>query len=196
MTSFAYADILRPSLRKHALLYDAVLIITGSIVIALASQLAVYLPFSPVPITGQTLAVLLIGAALGSKRGALCVLTYLTQGAIGLPVFAAGHAGLAYMVGPTGGYLIGFFAAAYITGLLAEKGWDRNVVSTFIAMVLGTISIYLIGLAWLGMYVGADKVFQLGLYPFIIGGLLKIVIASSVLPFIWKLLGLENRMRK
>jgi len=123
------------------------------------------------------------------------VLTYLAQGAMGLPVFAAGAAGFAYLAGPTGGYLLGFVAAAYIVGLLAEKGWDRYVVSTVLAMVLGTIAIYLTGLAWLSVYVGTDMVLQLGLYPFIAGAILKIAIASLVLPSGWKLLGMKRRMK-
>ncbi len=195
MTSYAYADILRPAVKKHALLYDVVLILAGSAVIALASQLAVYLPISPVPITGQTLAVLLVGAMLGRRRGSLSVLTYLAQGAMGLPVFAAGTAGFAHLAGPTGGYLLGFVAAAYIVGLLAEKGWDRYVVSTVLAMVLGTIAIYLAGLAWLSVYVGTDMVLQFGLYPFAAGAVIKIAVASLVLPSGWKLLGMKRKMK-
>jgi len=195
MTSYACADILRPAVKRHALLYDVVLILAGSAVIALASQLAVYLPISPVPVTGQTLAVLLVGAMLGRRRGSLSVLTYLAQGAMGLPVFAAGGAGFAYLAGPTGGYLLGFVAGAYIVGLLAEKGWDRYVVSTILAMVLGTIAIYLAGLAWLSVYVGTDMVLQLGLYPFAAGAVLKIAVASLVLPSGWKLLGMKRSMK-
>ncbi|MCD6161392.1 MAG: biotin transporter BioY [candidate division Zixibacteria bacterium] len=195
MTTCAYAELLRPALKKHALLYDAALILAGSFAIALASQLAIYLPVSPVPITGQTLAVLLIGAIMGSKRGALSVLTYLGQGAMGLPVFAAGHTGFAYMAGPTGGYLFGFVAAAYAAGFFAERGWDRHIVSTLLAMVLGTVSIYLFGLAWLSVYVGINGAFITGLYPFIPGAIIKIAIAALILPSGWKFLGMKKSMK-
>ncbi len=137
-----YADVVRPSLKQHALLYDIVWIVGCSLFIALSAQIAIPLPFSPVPITGQTLAVLLVGALLGSQRGVLAVLVYLTEGFAGLPVFSGGTAGLARLAGPTGGYLVGLLAAAFITGLLAEQGWDRRVGSTLLAMLLGNAAIY------------------------------------------------------
>lgn len=189
MTTFAYADILRPAARKHALAYDIVMVLAGSFVLAMASQLAVRLPFSPVPVTAQTLAVLLVGATLGAKRGSLAVIAYLAQGAAGLPVFAGGLSGFAYMAGPTGGYLAGFVAAAYVTGFCAEHGWDRHVVSTVLAMVLGNIAIYAVGLVWLSVYVGAGNALTMGLYSFIVGDILKLAIAAALLPAGWKLIG-------
>jgi len=188
MTSLAYADILRPVARKQALVYDTVLVLAGSFVLALASQLAIRLPFSPVPVTAQTLAVLLIGAVMGSKRGALAVIAYLAQGATGLPVFAGGLSGVAYMAGPTGGYLAGFVLAAYTTGFCAEKGLDRYLLTAILAMVSGNIAIYLVGLAWLAVYVGMNNVLAMGLYPFIVGDILKLAIASMLLPAGWKLI--------
>ena len=107
-----YADLIRPTDRRAALAYDTVLIACGSMLVALTAQISIPLPFSPVPVTGQTLAVLLIGALLGSRRGALSLVAYLLAGLIGLPVFASGAAGPAYIMGPTGGYLVGFIAAA------------------------------------------------------------------------------------
>ena len=189
MTSLAYADIFRPAARKQALVYDTVLVLAGSFVLALASQLAIRFPFSPVPVTAQTLAVLIIGAVMGSKRGALAVIAYLAQGAAGLPVFAGGLSGVAYMAGPTGGYLAGFALAAYVTGFCAEKSLDRYMLTAILAMVLGNIAIYLIGLAWLAVYVGINNAFTLGLYPFVIGDILKLAIASMLLPAGWKLIG-------
>lgn len=117
------ADLARPSERRLAHLYDAVLIVGGSLVMALCAQIAIGYP---VPITGQTFAVLMIGALLGSRRGALCVLTYLAEGLAGLPVFAQGRAGLADLLGPTGGYLVGFVFAAYVVGALSDRTWDRD----------------------------------------------------------------------
>jgi len=181
-------DIWRPSLRRHALLYDAVWVVGGSLFVALSARIVVPLPFSPVPVTGQTLAVLLLGALLGSRRGALCLLVYLTEGIVGLPVFASGG-GLAYLMGPTGGYLAGFVAAAFLTGLLAEHGWDRRVGSTLLAMFLGNVAIYAFGLSRLVHFVGSERVLALGLLPFIPGDLVKMAIAATLLPAGWRLLG-------
>ncbi|MFQ6100710.1 MAG: biotin transporter BioY [Anaerolineae bacterium] len=189
-----YADILRPSTKQYARLYDVALILCGSLFVALSAQVAIYLTFSPVPITGQTLAVLLAGALLGSRRGSLCLLAYLTEGALGLPVFAGGMAGPARLMGPTGGYLVGFVAAAYVTGLLAERGWDRRVGTTLLAMLLGNAAIYALGLLWLTVFVGIGRVLSLGLYPFIVGDLLKLALAALLLPSGWRMLGLRRRM--
>jgi len=185
---YTYADqLFRPQERDRTWLYNTLLILGGSLLIAGAAQIAIPLPFSPVPITGQTFAVLLMGATLGSKRGALCLLTYLTEGAAGLPVFTGAGAGIATLAGPTGGYLIGFVVAAYLTGWLAERGWDRRLQTNFLAMLLGNLVIYVFGLAWLGVLVGYDKVLTLGLLPFIPGDLLKLAIATGLLPVAWKI---------
>lgn len=189
MTYVSYADVLRPSMRRYALFYDVALVIGGSLLIALCAQIAIPLPFSPVPITGQTLAVLLIGALLGSQRGGLCLLAYLVEGTAGLPVFAGGKAGLAHLLGPTGGYLVGFIAAAHITGLLAERGWDRRMGTTLLAMLLGNAAIYALGLLWLARFVGGERVLASGLLPFIPGDLLKLILGTMFLPSKWKLLG-------
>ena len=171
----------------------AFLVVVGSVLIALLAQLEI--PLQPVPITGQTFGVLLVGALLGSRLGAVTVLTYLAWGAIGLPVFAGGNSGLARLVGPTGGYLVGFLGAAFLVGRLSERGWDRRVLTTAVAMLLGTILIYLPGIAWLSRFVGWDRVLELGLTPFVIGDLLKVVLAALALPIAWTLVGSEqNRM--
>ena len=184
-----YADVLRPSAKRYALTYDAVLVLGGSVAMALSAQLAIPLPFSPVPVTGQTFAVLLIGALLGSRRGGLCVLAYLAEGAAGLPVFAAGTGGLLHLTGPTGGYLAGFVVAALVTGFLAERGWDRRFWTTIAAMLLGNIAIYGYGLPWLAFFVGAGKALPLGLKPFIAGDIYKLLLAAVLLPSGWKVLG-------
>jgi biotin transport system substrate-specific component len=183
------ADLARPSERRLAHLYDAVLIVGGSLVMALCAQIAIGYP---VPITGQTFAVLMIGALLGSRRGALCVLTYLAEGLAGLPVFAQGRAGLADLLGPTGGYLVGFVFAAYVVGALSDRTWDRRVSTTIAAMILGSLVIYACGLAWLLClaHVFAKSlgggVLAVGLYPFLIGDLLKVALAAVLLPGGWK----------
>ena len=185
-----FADVVRPAIayRRVGLLYDVMLVMVGSAFIALFAQVAIPLPHTPVPLTGQTFAVLLVGALLGSARGCLAVLLYLFEGVIGLPVFAGGAFGLARLVGPTGGYLVGFVAAAFLVGLLAKRGWDRRVWSSALAMLLGNGVIYAFGLAWLAHVVGPEKAFSLGLYPFIPGDFIKLGLAAVALPAGWKLL--------
>ncbi|UCF15720.1 MAG: biotin transporter BioY [Phycisphaerales bacterium] len=181
------ADLLRPSERRRAGFYDLALILGGSLLIGLCAQIKL-MPFGPVPITGQTFAVLMVGALLGARRGTLAVLAYLAQGLAGLPVFAAGS-GLLVLIGPTGGYLIGFVPAVYVTGLLAEKGWDRRFATTVLAMASGNVIIYVCGLARLCLLMGPNKgVLTTGLLPFIPGDILKIIMAATFLPSVWKLL--------
>jgi biotin transporter BioY len=181
------ADVLRPCEKSRALFYDIALIIGGSIIIAISAQLSIGWP---VPVTGQTFAVLMFGALFGARRGSLCVLTYLFEGFLGLPVFAHGKGGFAILFSPTGGYLIGFVAASYIVGLLAEKGWDRRIGTTILAMLMGNAVIYAFGLFWLSLLMGISRtVLTIGLYPFIIGDIIKTVLAAVLLPAGWKLIG-------
>lgn len=187
------ADLARPSERRLARLYDAALIAGGSLVIALCAQIAVG---DPVPITGQTFAVLMVGALLGARRGALCILTYLAEGLLGLPVFAQEKAGLATFLGPTGGYLVGFVGAGYLVGALAQRGWDRRIASSILMMVLGDGVLYACGLAWLWCLVhllalplGSRGVLAVGLYPFLGGEVVKIALAMALLPGGWKMIG-------
>ena len=188
LASATIADLLRPCEKRRALFYDISLVIGGSLLIGLCAQVKILLPFSPVPITGQTFAVLMIGTLLGAWRGSLAVLAYIIEGAVGLPVFALGG-GFTILIGPTGGYLVGFIPAAYITGLLAQKGWDRRIGTTVLAMVLGNIVIYAFGLFWLCCLTGINRaILSVGLYPFVVGDLLKIALAAAVLPSGWKLL--------
>jgi len=183
-----YVDVFRPLTRRHAIAYDAALVLGGSLFVALAAQVTIRLPFSPVPITGQTLAVLLVGALLGSRRGAWSLLAYLLEGLAGLPVFAGGASGPAYALGPTGGYLIGFVIAAFVVGWLAERGWDRRLGSTALAMVAGNVAIYACGLGWLSLFVGRQAL-ALGLIPFLAGDVVKLVLATTIVPLGWRLLG-------
>lgn len=168
---------------------EVALILGGSLLIALSAQLQFVLPFSPVPITGQTFAVLLLGALYGSKRGPATVLTYLALGAVGLPVFAGGAFGIARLIGPTGGYLVGFVAAAVVVGLLSERGWDRKLWTTAVGMIIGNGMIYVVGVLWLSRFVGWPAVLSTGVLPFLAGDALKIALATILLPAGWKLIG-------
>lgn len=174
---------------------DALLIVLFSAFVALTARVKLDLGFTPVPITGQTLGVLLTGALLGSRRGALALALYLAEGAIGLPVFAGGTGGLARLLGPTGGYLLSYPLAAGLVGLLAERGWDRTPWRAALAMLLGNVVIYMIGVPWLNWYAGT--LFQVsvawaGVLPYLPGDLLKLAVAATVLPSGWALL---NRAR-
>jgi len=185
------ADVFRPGDRARAILYDAIVVICGSLILCLSAQVKVYFPISPVPITGQTFAVLMLAALLGSRRGVLAMIAYLIEGASGLPVFAGGI-GLAALIGPTGGYLFGFIAVAYVVGRLAEMGWDRRVSTTILAMLAGEFVLYTFGVCWLAIMADIRTALVIGLYPFIVGDILKIALAAAVLPAGWKLLGRLN----
>ena len=142
------------------------------------------IPFHPVPLTMQTLIVLGIGMTYGARLGGATLLGYLAVGFIGLPVFAGG-AGMAYMMGPTGGYLAGFFAAAVVLGALAERGWTRSWATAAAAMLMGNVIIYLLGVGWLSSLIGWEKAVQLGLLPFLYGDALKLIIAALGVPYLW-----------
>lgn len=184
--ALTYADICKPRTFTYRWVYEILLVLTGTALIAVSAK--VQIPMWPVPITAQTFAVLLIAALFGAKRGTVTVLAYLGEGALGLPVFAGPTAGLAYFAGPTVGFLIGFVIATMIVGKLAEQGWDRKYLSTVAAMTLGTIAIFVCGLLWLEFFVGAKNVLVAGLFPYIPGAVIKIALAAALLPSGWKLL--------
>ena len=191
MTALTQA-IPRPAGRGARLAVDAGLIVGASLFIALLAQVSFHLRF--VPITGQTLAVLLVGASLGSLRGGGAVALYLAEGASGLPFFAEGKAGADYLLlrdplHATGGYLWGFLLAAVVVGLLAERGWDRRFSSAVGAMLLGNVAIYVVGLPWLAAAIGTsvEDALPFGLYPFVIGDTIKLILAASLLPAAWRL---------
>lgn len=174
---------------------NAALALAGSIALCVSAKIQV--PFYPVPMTMQTFVVLMVGMAFGWRLGAATVLLYLAQGALGLPVFAGTPEkgiGLAYMTGPTGGYLLGFVFAAALAGWLAERGFDRNVMLTAVAMLLGNAVIYIPGLLWLGAVVGWDKpVLEWGLTPFLFGDATKLALAALLMPMLWKLPGARQK---
>ena len=176
-----YADIYQPTKKTPYWIYNTLLIGSSSFLIALSAQLHLPIPFSPVPITAQTLAVLLIAAFLGKKRALAAVSAYILQGSLGLPVFAGGKSGLAVLMGPTGGYIWGFAAAAFVVGYLIEIGWDKKVLQAFLAMLLGNGLIYLSGLAWLAEFIPLEYLLETGFYPFLAGDLTKILFAVVIL---------------
>jgi biotin transport system substrate-specific component len=166
------------------LLRNAVLAVVGSLVVAAAAQVNV--PMIPVPMTLQSLAVLMIGAAYGSRLGAATLALYALEGAIGLPVFAEFKSGIMLA---SFGYVLGFIAAAYVVGFLAERGWDRSPVKMFASMILGAAVLYVPGLLWLSAWIGAEKAIQFGLLPFIVGDVVKAAVAALGFPAAWALLG-------
>jgi biotin transport system substrate-specific component len=198
--SIAYG---RPTLAdrifSRGLVTDLVLIVAGTALTSILAQIAI--PLWPVPITGQTFAVLFVGATLGLARAAISMGLYLVLGLVGLPVFApqanGSHlTGLAAVLGATGGYLIGFIFAAAFVGLLAQREWDRRWLGTLLAFVGGTVIIYLFGLPWLFVTLSnlhvpnaVQATLQGGLYPFLIGDAIKAILAAIILPLIWRLAG-------
>jgi biotin transport system substrate-specific component len=186
-----------PSQVRTTWRYRLALALAGSWLIAALAQVQIRLPFTPVPVTGQTLGVLLIGASLGSALGSFSLVLYLAQGALGLPFFAGGSGGIDLLraSSATGGYLLGFVAAAALVGALAERGWDRDLRGAISAMFLGEVVLYLVAIPWLmrALGVGLDRAIVLGLAPFVIGDALKLFIAAAALPAAWRLLGARGR---
>lgn len=189
-TSRAHPLALTAWTGTNPLVRNITLAVLGSMALWISAKISI--PFFPVPLTMQTLVVLMIGMAFGSRLGVATVLLYLAEGAAGLPVFSGTPEkgiGLAYMMGTTGGYLLGFVLAAGVVGYLAERGWDRTPISTAVAMLIGNVVIYILGLLWLGAIVGWDKpVLTWGLTPFLAGDALKLALAAVLMPLLWKML--------
>jgi biotin transport system substrate-specific component len=184
------ASALWPSSTKTGTLRAAVLMVLGTVALWLSAKIQV--PLIPVPITMQTLVVLVIGVAYGWKLGGATMLLYLAEGAVGLPVFAGNWSeggGVHHLYGPTAGYLIGFAVAAAICGSLAERGWDRSLLKAGAAMVIGNLVIYALGLTWLAIQIGMADALKYGLLPFLVGDALKILLGACLLPGTWRLIG-------
>lgn len=181
MTSAVFADIVRPSSPRLARVFDASLVAGFSLLIALGAQVAIPLPFTPVPVTLQTFVVILAGCLLGSVRGGLAALAYLAEGCGGLPFFAGGTAGIARLLGPTGGYLVGMIVAACVAGVLVEGGFARRWFGLLLTLLAADLSLFLPGVIWLSAFTGASKAIALGLTPFVVGDVLKIAVAWGVL---------------
>jgi len=176
---------------RQGLLADALLVVGGAGFVAACAQISIHLGFTPVPITGQTFAALLVGASLGSVRGTASLLLYLWLGVAGAPIYAGHTHGWDVFVGSDGGYLVGFVLAAALTGWLAERGWDRRFSSSVSAMLTGNVVIYAFGLLWLHHYLHVNwpKTLEYGLYPFVPGDVIKLYLAAAALPTAWKLVG-------
>jgi biotin transport system substrate-specific component len=188
-TSIAKSEtLLEVALAPFDVVRQVGLVIGFSLLTALSAQIVI--PIGPVPITGQTFAVLLTGALLGSRLGAMAMIAYLVEGVSGLPFFAGGMAGLPHLLGSTGGYLIAFPAAAYITGAFAEQGWDRHFFTAAAAMAIGSIVIIVCGWLWFSYLTHTSPliVLQITVLKFIPGDIIKISLAAAVLPSGWKLL--------
>ena len=180
----AMLDSLMTPLAATSAVTKAALVVFGSLLLAVSAQFKI--PLYPVPVTGQTLVVLLIGMTYGPRLGGITLAAYLFEGALGLPVFAGGAAGVAVLMGPTAGYLFGFLLAAIAMGYLAERGMGRTVVSTIAAMVIGNCVIYLCGALWLANFIGFGQAIAAGVLPFLYGDALKLVVAAGLMPWAWR----------
>lgn len=191
LTNKVLTEAIAPRQGTQLLIKQAALVVLGIAVLAVAAKIKV--PMWPVPITMGTFAVLTIGAAYGARLGLVTILGYMIMGALGFDVFAGSSAeayGLSYMMGGTGGYLLGYVMATVALGWFAQAGWDRSAGKMALAMLAGNVLIYVPGLIWLGMLYGWDKpILQWGLTPFLIGDALKLALAAALLPALWKLVG-------
>ncbi|MGC3939489.1 biotin transporter BioY [Roseobacter sp. EG26] len=189
------AEVFGPSEGAARRVKQAALVVLGIMLLAVAAKIKV--PMWPVPITMGTFAVLTIGAAYGARLGLVTILGYMIIGALGFDVFAGSTAekfGLEYMMGGTGGYLVGYVMATVLLGALAQRGWDRSAGGMAVAMLLGNVLIYVPGLLWLGTLYGWDKpILEWGLTPFLLGDFLKLALAAALLPALWKLIGTARR---
>jgi biotin transport system substrate-specific component len=190
MSATTLAIAASPTRVRSRIAWRVFLAFAGSWLVAALAQIEIKLPFTPVPITGQTLGVLLVGASLGAGLGGVSMLLYLAQGALGLPFFSGGDAGAEFLrlSAVTGGYLWGFVAAAAVVGALAERGWDRSIRSSIGAMFLGEVALYAIAIPWLmqALDVPLGKALELGLAPFVVGDTIKVLAAAGLLPLAWR----------
>ena len=170
---------------------DIVLVITGAFFLYLTARISIPVQGSPVPITGQTFGVLLVGGALGFRRGLLAITLYVLLGVVGLPFFAEGKGGLIVIWGATGGYLIGFVVAGAVVGRLTELGWDRHIGGALGAMLIGSVLIYVVGLPWLMVVTGSSpaETIDQGLRPYLVGDAIKLALAAVIFPSAWWFVG-------
>ena len=179
----ALIDTLLPTNGIKTVYKNIFIVLFGTILLAVSSKVQV--PFWPVPMTMQTFIVFIIGMTYGPKLAFLTLLAYLFEGSLGLPVFAKGG-GIAYLTGPTAGYLYGMTIAAFVIGLFSQKGFAKSYLKSLFALLVGTLIIFTLGVAYLGSIIGYEKALIAGLYPFIISELFKIFLATMLIPTIWK----------
>jgi len=172
------------NLSSNALIKEITYVLSAVLMMAALSRITI--PLLPVPVTGQTLGVLLTGIMLGRKRAVATMITYIAMGIIGFPVFANGAFGLATLIGPTGGYLLGFIPAAYVMGFLGEKGWYKHVLTAISALVIGHAIVFATGLLWLSNFAGWSNVLAIGLVPFLPGAVIKTLVAFALIPILRK----------
>ena len=198
MTSLAPAAprrlVLADRILPRHLVVDAVLVVLGAALVGGLAQL--YVPLWPVPVTGQTLGVLLVGATLGTVRGGIAMVVYAAFGIIGVPWFSDASSGWGVVAGPTGGYIIGFIASAVLVGWFSEREWDRKLFKAIAIFLGGSAVVFAFGLPWLAFALGLnlEQTLEGGFYPFIIGGLIKAAIAGVLLPLAW--FGADKLSRK
>jgi biotin transport system substrate-specific component len=188
--------VLADRVLPRSLAVDGALVLGGAALTAGLAQVSI--PLWPVPITGQTLGVLLVGASLGASLGAISMVVYALAGLVGLPVYSDHTAGLAVLLGPTGGYIVGFVLAAAFTGWLAERRWERRFLGGMLAFVAGSVVVFLIGLPWLKVSLGLTwpQTLDAGLYPFILGGVVKALVAAALLRGAWALVARADRAKQ
>lgn len=191
MSSISLTNAVLP---KKSAISKGLLITAGALFLSALAQVSIPVPGSPVPVTGQTLGVLLLATAYGASMGAATFALYLLMGFAGAPVFAGHGHGIERLSGPTGGYLVGMFLASCVLGALAGRKWDQKVITAVTTMLIGDVIIFSFGLIWLQQYTGKDWAwtFHAGLTPFIFGEVLKIAIAGTSLPTLWKFVGRSN----
>ena len=176
---------------NQALLKNAASVLFGSLLLAISAQITI--PLQPVPVTLQSFAALFIGMAFGPKIGSKIILLYLCEGVCGLPFFANFTCGLPVLLGPTGGYLLGFIPSAILTGYLLQIGWARSYITILLSAILGTIVLFIPGYLWLSKFIGFYPAFQLGVIPFFTVEIIKLIIFTFVTPLLWKkILSNEN----
>ncbi len=182
---------IRASERMSSRLRNLALVVLGALLIYLTAKISIPLPFTPIPITGQTFGVLLVGGALGFRRGVASIGLYVLIGVIGVPFFADGQGGFAVILGARGGYILGFIVGGALVGRLAELGWDRRIVGALGAMLIGNALIYAIGVPWLMAvaHLGIADGIAKGLTPFLIGDAIKLVLAAAAFPVAWWVVG-------
>lgn len=183
------ATLRRAIFPRAGLLTDAALVLGGALFVALFAQISISLPFTPVPITGQTFAVLLVGGSLGAVCGTSSMVLYMLMGIVGLPVYADHQSGIDVIKGASGGYIIGFLVAGFVVGMLADRGWDKKFSTAVTMMLTGNVFIFLVGVIWLQhvLHTDLNTTLEEGLYPFVPGEILKLYCAAALFPGAWAL---------